>query len=487
MLSHANPIPGQHEMRFRKTARFVVAVFAAVLLQSEPAWAQQALPPCAQWSQAQTQQCAAREAVMPMDGVASDRVRRPVKQTERPVLEKAGRAALKAVLFVPRLAIEFLLIPVRGTITMVGEYQVIERTRELLFNDAGTAAVIPLAGFESGFGPNIGVTAFHRDLLGYGEKVAATARWGGRYVQSYQLRFEARRLSGAPVWTDARARFESNPALLFAGLGPPTQSGPFGGFAGPQTHYAQDRALGLLGAGVVVGNKTTFEPGLRGIVNWRRYDDPEPRAGVTPISSEYETADLVGFDSGITTIELQAVARVDARQYRGLWRRGWWFEGFAGLLRAPDYAGHIGAELVLDVPFWLHTRILSFRVAAEGVTGGADSVAFSELPRLGGFDRLRGYASDTYRDVIATLASVEYTYPIHKNVSGNLFVDAGRVGPDVPDMFRVAGWRLGGGGGVLVGSEDDITVRLSIAGGDRLQFLLGADLARAFDGRGEQL
>lgn len=442
---------------------------------------------CDHWNESATAACVERDSVRSMAGVAASDVRPPVDRPGKAKAKRAARAVVKAALWLPRFAVTVLLIPIRGTVGMVSHYKVIEHTIDLLYNDARTAAFIPLVGYQSGFGLNGGWMAFHNDLFGHGERVSASSRYGGRYIQGYQLRFRAQRLLGSPVWADFRGRFEANPGLLFAGFGAPTSGGMFGNDA-PQSFYAQDRYLGVFAGGTTHdANGVHFQPGIRGIINHRRFDDPHSRTELEPLSARYDPATLVGFEDGIGSIEMQVLARIDARKYRGLWRRGFWAEAFVGAVRAdPDYL-HWGTEMMLDVPLWRHTRILSFRLAFEGVTGTPATVPFSELPRLGGVDRLRGYPEDSFRDSYAALGSVEYSYPIHKNISGNLFADVGRVSREFVDAFDPQGMRLGLGGGFLIGSEDSITLRLSAAGGDRFQLYIGTDFAHAFDKRSEQL
>ena len=474
----AGPVAGEAEV----AGEAAVEEPAPELPSPEPAQ----MRACDHWGEWETAECERRAAVRSVDGVSAAEVRPPIERPRHSALKRVLRATVKGVFWLPRMAVTVLLIPIRGTVTMVSRYKVIEHTIDLLYNDARTAAIIPLFGFESGFGMTGGATAFHSDLFGNGERISATARFGGRYVQGYQLRLGGDHILGAPVWADFLGRYESNPRLLFAGIGPPTSPGLFG-FDREESYYAQERALGTFAGGVSLGRRGKIQPGLRGILNARRFEDPQRRARRTPISSVYDTETLVGFQEGLNTFELQALLRVDARKYAGLWRRGLWFETFVGGARAPESYVHWGGELTLDVPIWRDTRIISFRVAVEGVNRPADEVPFAELPRLGGPDRLRGYPADAYRDSHMALGSVEYSYPIHKNASGNLFLDIGRVAPSVDDFVSATGWRMGGGGGVLIGSEDSVTFRLSVAGGSSVQVLFATDFARAFDGRSEQL
>ena len=128
------------------------------------------------------------------------------------------------------------------------------------------------------------------------------------------------------------------------------------------------------------------------------------------------------------------------------------------------------------------------RFLHEGVRELDGDVPFTELPRLGG-SVLRGYSSGQFRDRLATVASLEYHYPIHANVSGELFVDAGKVARTYGELGDglTDDWHLGAGGGLLLHSTSSLKLRLDLAYGDGPQFFIGADLVDAFKDRESEL
>src|SRR5690606_37979420 len=126
----------------------------------------------------------------------------------------------------------------------------------------------------------------------------------------------------------------------------------------------------------------------------------------------YDVALVPGFDDGITTVELQANMDWDTRDRHGLGARGVYLELFGGYvppIRTWSY-WHYGGELAGSLELWAPRRTLSLRAAVEAVHGPEDEIPFTDLPRLGGADRLRGYAEDRFRDRRAALASAEYAY-----------------------------------------------------------------------------
>ena len=108
--------------------------------------------------------------------------------------------------------------------------------------------------------------------------------------------------------------------------------------------------------------------------------------------------------------------------------------------------------------------------------------------RLGGPRRLRGYVVDTLRDEKAIFASIEYRWPVHANLEAHAFLDLGAVAPSYTRLFGdLDRMRFGGGGGLVIGSEDSLTLALDVAYGDGLQIFLATDIFGAFAKRTEEL
>jgi hypothetical protein len=79
-------------------------------------------------------------------------------------------------------------------------------------------------------------------------------------------------------------------------------------------------------------------------------------------------------------------------------------------------------------------RVISIRSHMEAVTGALDEVPFDELPRLGGKDVLRGYDSDRFRDRIAIVNSLDYSWDLTATLRASLFADVGRVQRSFDDL-----------------------------------------------------
>ncbi len=368
--------------------------------------------------------------------------------------------------------------------------------KAFVWNDAGTVGWLPHASFLSGFGLTYGARVFHRDLLGNGEKLQAKALFGGVVAQKYQVRFEADRAAGYPVWLDIRTRFESNPSLLFRGYGQPDRVSADATDVSPRdgeafTRYGQRRFLHVLRGGYVAGRPTReFRPGVEFVYNNRQFGSKGRGTGRS-IEEVYDTSAIPGFEETTDIARINAAFDIDFRNHRGRPSRGFLFSGIAGGAPPQDGFGfgQYAAEVVGFINIYKDTRILVLRAAIEGLHGPDDKIPFSELALLGGAYRLRGYHLGRFRDKRSALATVEYRYPIHQFLSGHVFVDGGRVGRNYEDLFAapVGDYHFGFGGGFTVRTLDRLIGKLDLAYGDGLQLTLSLDPLQAFATRSKQL
>lgn len=375
------------------------------------------------------------------------------------------------------LVLRALVWPLRATARVESRYQLRRRGHALFWNDADTIGVFPSASYATSGGPRIGARAVVLDPRGGGWLTLA-ADTGSIVKRSLQLR------AGAPlggIAIAARLRYDDHEGLMYHGIG--NDAGNV------EARFAQQRMLGVLQAGVERG---PLRVGLAGIYDERTFGGAPPRGGVPDLTMAYDAGAIPGFVGGSRNLELTAGAELDRRDRRGATSRGGVARVFggAGALTGDPYA-HYGVELAYHVtPFW-PDRVIGARVALEGVEpldGG--EVAFTDLPRLGGGRRLRGYASGRFRDRLATVGTLEYRYPVHARVSGELFVEAGKVAPTY-DALAGDGlgdhWHTSVGGGLLYHTPSRIGLRLDIAYGDGLQLFIGTDVLDAFRDREHEL
>ncbi len=404
----------------------------------------------------------------------------PPEPERIPVLSPIG-AALGAT---ARFAVDAIAAPFRGAVYLESRYRTFSRARDFFYNDDHTAGFVPTLSFATVTGGRIGATAFHRNLFGNGETVALSGSFGGMDRYSVQLRTEVDRVAGSRFYVRSRSRFEIDDQVLFQGIG---NDGDMSDPLRPQgdARYGEQRMLSAVSAGVHLGKLST---GLSFIHNDREFDQ-DVATGMTAIGDVYDVAQLEGFDSGVKTNELTADVELDLRDHAGKTGSGAMLTGFGGGTIAGDgsYA-HYGAEATVYVSPWRPRRVFALRLAHEGVHG--DDIPFTELPRLGGAETLRGYRRDRFRDELSTLATLEYRYPIHNLLSGALFVEAGKVAGDYDSLIGsdfTENWHVGYGGGLVFHTSDNIVISAELAYGDGLEVYFMTDALQAFRKRGRQL
>lgn len=407
--------------------------------------------------------------------------------------EDVALAAPRVVLAVPRYTLKLVFFPIQQTVAFLDRHAVIEEVVDVLYNDERNGGIVPRLSVDSYFGPSLGVKAFHDDLGGHDEQGSASVQFGGIYNYAAQLSFRADHYGGSRLWLESSARFESEPALLFQGIGnrDADESGGPGldaRQAAVATRFAQERYLTMLRAGYTFGPPgNQLQLGATALYNVRDFARKEK--GTEPsIEQVYDTSTLVGFDERVSTLETDLNLVVDTRDLQGATSSGLYLEAFAG--RVPNFGRygfwHHGVEATGYIDLYRGTRVLVLRAVLEGVEGKTAEIPFSELPRLGGPRRLRGYALDRFRDEKAALATVEYHYPIHQLVAGSLYLDAGRVASNYGDFLN-SDWKLGGGGGFIVRSRDRQLFTFNIAYGDGVHFHITTDPLRAFANRDTEL
>lgn len=402
--------------------------------------------------------------------------------------------APRSILAIPNVVLQLVFWPIQHGLRFTERHRVIEHVEDVLYNDERTAGIVPSFSFLSSQGPTVGVQAFHDDLGGHEESASIDAKFGGRYTQAYEVSFDAEHFLGSNWWVTSIARYEAQPRLLFEGFGDDAPELETGANLSPraaavETKFRQRRVLMLGGLGYTFGQPgSLFKLGGTGIWNNREFGPTD--SDDVSIETVYDTSQLVGYDRTVKTLELGGRAVLDTRDHQGATGSGVYLEVFGGAVpKFEDYSyGHFGGEASVYIDLFRGTRVLVLRAVNEAVGFADDTqIPFSDLPRLGGPNRLRGFDLDRFRDRVTAVGTVEYHYPIHEYVAGSLFIDAGRPAPDYEKLFEMDKWRLGGGGGFIIRSKKKIFFSLDVAYGDGINVYFTTDPLRAFHDRDEQL
>ncbi|MGE0397941.1 MAG: BamA/TamA family outer membrane protein [Kofleriaceae bacterium] len=368
------------------------------------------------------------------------------------IARDVGRGALA----VPRVALEVVAAPVRGGLWVFERYQLEERYYQLFFNDARTMGVLPTLALRSGFGVTAGAKLVHQDLFGGRERARLLAATGGRY----------RELAVASISTGQRlgrfaveleGGFERRAKEAYYGLGNVDDAAE-----------ARYRLQVLRGKGSVDARvaRSLFVKTSATIASFE-HDISESGP---PILDLYPLDLMTGFDGfrhAYGEVELRWDGRGpgDAWDHPATYGHGALLSAFAGRAVGLDETAsytRYGVDLQHYLRLGAGPRVLAVRLYGEGVTGPYEDVPFTELPRLGGKELLRGYPLDRFRDRASALGSVEYSWALSRFVTTSAFVDAGRVVPSFQDL-TTSDLRVGYGLGLQLYSKHSFLLRASLA------------------------
>ena len=362
--------------------------------------------------------------------------------------DSAARRAARGALWLPRTVIAAALWPLELGSYAAERYQVADRTKRVLFNDAETLGVVPTARLESGFGLTLGARVVHRDLLGRGERVDVRAGAGGRFRQLHRIALRSGERLGR-VSLDLDGEYERR----------------------PRDPYHEELADG----DVVLHRYRHRIARVTAAVDVRATEAWFVRAAASLADHELgadggEMPALPGWD-GTRAAYAELELRHDSRRAARSWEppshasAGTLAAAFAGRSTAldhhPDFWRY-GVDLQQFVRIAGGPRAIALRAHLEALAGGGERVPFHELPRLGGATLLRGYPSDRFRERAAAMASAEYRWDLSRAVLASVFVDAGRADRRVRELADGA-LRVGYGVGLELHTDASFLARVSVA------------------------
>lgn len=285
----------------------------------------------------------------------------------------------------------------------------------------------PVGFLEFGFAPSIGLYAFAKDALVVGHSMRV-------HVETWPVGSSVDWLAGS--FTDTlkldpdhvltvRVASMKRPDMMFYGVGPSTLQSNL-------SRYAIDKVDAKAQAQATVGSSSslTATAGVRKVSthDGHLYGDPS-------LTQEARTG---AFDvpNGFLRTELAPYGRVDAvldTRARGDHGTGLRTELHGEALRDVAHATswsalRYGAAVsgVWDVNH--HGRVLGLTVAtlfADPLT--RDALPFTELVSLGGDNPMPGYFAGRLLDRSATVATLQYDWPIAPYLAGTLQASTGNV------------------------------------------------------------
>jgi hypothetical protein len=88
--------------------------------------------------------------------------------------------------------------------------------------------------------------------------------------------------------------------------------------------------------------------------------------------------------------------------------------------------------------------------------------AFFDLPQLGGSSTMRGFREHRFRDLDATLFTLEYRWQLWTGMDAVLFADEGQVFDNLEDQFKFSRLRTSYGGGMRLKSARSVFFRYEV-------------------------
>lgn len=381
------------------------------------------------------------------------------------------------VLLTPlRWTTELVAAPFRGGAYLLERYQLRDRIAAWLFSEHGTFGVYPTAFVESQLGWNVGLHVVDSNLFGHAEHVSATASYGGEFQQAYEGSLTSGDLLGAAA-VKARVSYQAWNRSSFFGIGnadlSPVMPAVIDALADDtaiHTRFGQDVTHAeLLGTIAIAG---PLSLGVAGSYTRRSFHDHAIVDEFEKTVDAYDPRSLVGYLDNADNFYGELSATIDDRHYasryisRAAPSSGFWGSLFTGAAQGvsgdPSHYVRYGGDLHRYFDLYHGDRVLILRARYEAVTADLDKIPFTDLPRLGGNEVLRGFEVDRFRDRIAALVSAEYDFPIHYGVNGYIFVDGGRVAHEI-GALDPTGVHVGYGGGFQIQSLSSFLFRAQVA------------------------
>jgi hypothetical protein len=385
--------------------------------------------------------------------------------------DTAWRKAGRGLLYVPKLAADLVLAPLRGSLWANEHWHIVDWYNRVFFNDAQTIGLYPTASVDTSLGVTVGAGFVDHDLFGEHEDLGLQASASSRYRQIYAARLASGKRLGDRFSLELDAGYERRPHDAFYGIGngdivaaPAMPIDPLVDARSIEAQYRQDRARLAVRGDLRVWQKLHVR--AAGEVSEVQFGSPDEGEG---IAVRYDPRGLVGL-GGIEYSYSELELRWDSRRGASVmepvsvYSTGGQAAVFAGRVHrlddGPDFWRY-GLDLQRFLRLTEGPRVIALHFHGEAVTGQRDEVPFTELPKLGGPTYLRGYALDQFRDRVAAFGSVAYEWDLSQWFSASVFTDIGRVYPAVTDL-SLDHMRMGYGVGIEGHSPDSFVLAGSL-------------------------
>ncbi|HET7503128.1 MAG TPA: BamA/TamA family outer membrane protein [Kofleriaceae bacterium] len=391
--------------------------------------------------------------------------------------DSAGRQIARGVLWLPKVLFELAMAPIHAAVWAEDRYQLTHLYVRTFFNKDQSIGLYPTASYETAVSADVGARFIHKNLFGSHELLSLHARTGALFGDGYREAALGTFRTGDllhRVQLGIDASYDRRPADPFYGIGngdlAPSPEAPIDPRRDDRAietyHRYRELRLAILGE---VHATDELRVRTSGSVTDLRFARSDSGA---PIDSVYDSAGLVGFDTGVRHAYGELEVRWDSRRRISRWEPpdlhagGSLISAFAGRDHRLTGDGIEFWRYGLDLQhFWRIARgprVVVARVHGEGITGERDEIPFTQLPTLGGALYLRGYPSGRFRDRVAGFGTLQYEWDVSHFIDAYVFTDVGRVFPSLEDVTW-SGLRAGYGIGLELHSDRGFLLEGSLA------------------------
>jgi hypothetical protein len=385
-----------------------------------------------------------------------------VQGIERPAVEPgdSGRDAAATLLFLPRKGVDLLFKASGAVAAVMRDQQIVPRVAELVDPPPGDVSVFPSLTLGAGQPPLVGAQM----IASGGETTTRfSVGFGGVHDLLGEGRIHLTYPGQVPLVFRLEGLADARTGLPYLGLGQVPAEDPRNHFQGDAASHEADywqrrsRLIGSLGVRPGDDVEVNFAMTLVQSDVTDAPDDPET------IDRVFVRGTVPGAPGIRRTLYGEAALRLDTRPTSARPSGGVLMETYAGegcgLAGDPSRFLRLGGRAALFLPILRPTNILSAALVVDGLATPSDApVPFTELV---GQPDYRG--SDTRRDYLSYVVSVDYRWEFLAFLGARVFVDVAAVGPDARHILEEPA-RVAVGFGLDVYTPSTTLGELSFAG-----------------------
>ncbi len=318
---------------------------------------------------------------------------------------------------------------------------------------------IVLGGMRSGQGFGLGIGYRRSDLWQERLGMRLTARGTPQLAFLLDAEIDFEGLSNDRFFADFYTKYESSPQMDYYGQGGDSSE------ADRTSYLFEDFAADFrFGFDVLDNLQLGATLGALAI-----HTGTGNRGGVPSTGEIFAPDDTPGLGVDTSFSRWGGFIHFDYRDIPGGPRSGGYYAVTARAYEDLDFNQFNFSQLVFEaqqyIPYFNKNRVFAIRVMAEITSEDEGStIPFYLQPKLGGNDNLRGFQRYRFYDNQAIIATLEHRWHASSVLDMALFVDAGKVAPNLRDVdFSELEWDAGIGFRFKI--QDAYFMRIDFAAG----------------------